>query len=162
MVLAQSLNPSDMAGPQPTGAYSSTKSGSAAAGSGSDRRRSVSTTIGPSSSAPAIAMTMRLKPRRGVNTKKTIARAGMFIVAEPCTIAMAPSMPAPRRWNADETGTMHAEHRFITGPIRAPLTVRLKALPDSKLRPLPDGKRNASANPATRNAKVIPTATSRR
>ena len=107
-------------------------------------------------------MTRRLAPIIGVKTKKTIARAGMFIVAEPCTIAMAPSMPPPRRRNADETGTMHAEHRFITGPTSAPFIVRLNALPDSNLAPLPGGKRKDSARPATRNAKVIPMATSRR
>ena len=57
---------------------------------------------------------------------------------------------------------MHAEHRFMTGPVAMPLMVRLKTPPDADQRPLPEENRNASVRPATRNAKVMPTVTSRR
>ena len=103
----------------------------------------------------------RLSPSNGVKTKKTIASAGMFIVAEPWTMAMAPSMPA-LRWNAADTGTTHAEHRFITGPAAMPLTVRPNTPPDWKPAPRAAVKRNDSASPATTKANAIPIATRRK
>ena len=108
------------------------------------------------------AMTSRLAPSTGVNTKNTIASAGMLRVADPCTMAIAPSIPPPLRLKADDTGTMQAEQRFMTGPAARPLTVRLNRLPDSKDLPEPDGNRNASVSPATTKAKVMPTVTRRR
>tara|TARA_B100001750_G_C15155473_1_gene421720 strand:+ start:145 stop:537 length:393 start_codon:yes stop_codon:yes gene_type:complete len=107
-------------------------------------------------------MTSRLVPKTGLNTKNTIARAGIFIVAELWTIDIAPAIPPPLLRKAEETGTIQAEHRFITGPAAIPLTVRLNRLPDSKFLPEPPGKINASVMPATTKAKVIPTATKRR
>ena len=123
--------------------------------------RSVRATRGPRIMAPITASISRLSPSRGVKTKKTIASAGMFIVAEPCTMAMAPSMPA-LRWNAAETGTTHAEQRFITGPAAIPLAVRLRIPPDWKPTPRAAVNRNDSASPATTNANVMPTATRRK
>ena len=49
---------------------------------------------------------------------------------EPWTMEMAPAIPPPLPRKAAETGTMHAEHRFITGPTARPLMVRLNRLPD--------------------------------
>ena len=122
-------------------------------------RRTLITTIGPIISAPTIAKIRRLNPRMGLNTKNTIASAGIFSVVEPWTIATAPSMLA-RRWKADETGTMQAEHRFIIPPAAAPWTVR-RNIP-AVGRPLPTDfeNRNASASPAVMKANVMPTVTS--
>ena len=120
------------------------------------------TTRGPISSAPMRAMMSRLNPSMGVKTKKTMARAGIFMVADPCTMAMAPSIPPPLFWKAAETGVMHAEHRFITGPRARPCAVRLNTPPLENPVPLPGGNKKASDRPATRKAKIIPMATSRR
>ena len=57
------------------------------------------------SNAPITASSRRLSPSIGVKTKNTIARAGIFIVAELWTSAIAPSRPA-RLWKADETGNV--------------------------------------------------------
>ena len=136
--------------------------GSKSNSSPSNGPRTVFTIRGPMSSAPTTASTTLLAPSRGVNTKNTMASAGMFMVAEPCTIAIAPSTPTPFLRNAEETGTIQAEHRFMTGPVRAPLRVRLNIPPDGTSGPLPGGNSILSASPATRKAKVMPTATRRR
>ena len=107
--------------------------------------RTVATTMGPMSSAPTTASSSLLIPRSGVKTKKTIARAGMFIVADPWTIAMAPARPA-LLWKAEETGTIHAEQRFMIGPAAAPLRVREKVPPDWNHLPAPAGNRKALRN----------------
>ena len=70
-------------------------------------------------------------PSKGVKIKNTMVSAGMFMVAAPCTIAIAPSIPPPLLRKADETGTIHAEQRFRTGPRAAPCTVRLNTPLDS-------------------------------
>ena len=101
-----------------------------------------------------------LTPIMGVNTSTAITKPGRLSVDEPCTIASPPSIPTPRLWNAADTGTMQAEHRFITGPRTMPLRDFLRLPPDRTPTPLPFGKRNASVSPATRNANTIPTATS--
>ena len=118
-------------------------------------------TRGPSANPPSNATVRRLMPRAGPNTKKVMASAGMFSVAEPCTTATAPPIPPPPRRYAVEMGTMHAEHRFSTGPIARPLAVRAIA-PLGGLGALEPGNRNVSARPATRKANTMPTATSPR
>jgi hypothetical protein len=77
------------------------------------------------------------------------------MVDDPCTNAIVPSMPAPLLFTEVDTGTMHAEHKFINGPSSAPLSVRPNSPPpDQGLEP--GGNKNDSTRDATRKAKVIP------
>ena len=80
-------------------------------------------------------------------------------VDDPCVMARVVSMPEPRRLNAEATGTMHAEHRFMAGPISSPLREPLIPAP-VRLQSPDFGKMNASVAPATRKAKIMPTVTS--
>ena len=54
--------------------------------------------------------------------------AGTLSVALPCTVAIAPATPAPRRHRDAATGAMHAEQSVITGPTASPLK---RAFPDA-------------------------------
>ena len=67
-----------------------------------------------------------------------------------------------RLWKADETGTMHAEHRFIIPPAAAPCTVRRNTPAVGKPLPTDFENKNASASPAVMKANVMPMVTSRR
>ena len=107
-------------------------------------------------------MTNRLTPSNGVKTMATITNEGMFRVADPCTMLMAPSIPTPVLRKVEDIGTMQAEHRFITGPMASPFRVRLNELFSVVVPVPPLGKRKASVRPATTKAKTIPTETRRR
>ena len=97
-------------------------------------------------------------PSSGANTRDAINRAGTLIVEDPCTRAIVPSIPAPRSLIEVETGTMHAEQRFITGPSNAPLRVRPNGPPpDQGLEP--GGNKNDLTRDARRKAKVMPIVT---
>ena len=112
--------------------------------------------------AAATPITNRLTPSNGVKTMATIIKEGMFSVADPCTMLMAPSIPTPVLRNVEDIGTMQAEHRFITGPMASPFRVRLNELFPVDVPVPPAGKRKASVRPATTKAKTIPTETRRR
>ena len=105
-------------------------SGSVAAGgvrsqtSGSGERPATRATNGPSRKAAVSPSSTRLAPSSGENTTAIISSDGTLRVAEPCTSARAPSIPSPRRRTALDTGTMHAEQRFTTGPRPSPLRMR--------------------------------------
>ena len=86
---------------------------------------------------------------------------GRLRVEDPCIIASVVSTPDPRLRNADATGTMHAEHRFMAGPTISPLSEPVTPPPESPC-PLHLGKMNDSVAPATRKANIMPTATRRR
>ena len=95
LVLAQSRMPSLSTAFQPAASSSSPSAmvtGTSAAAFCS--LRTVNTTRGPMVRAPNTANTTRLMPKSGVNTKNTMIKAGKFIVAEPCTMAIAPASPA--------------------------------------------------------------------
>ena len=127
------------------------------------RRAATIATRGPTANAATMLNSRRLNPNSGVNTKATIMSAGRFRVDDPWTIEIAPSMPAPLLRNDAAMGTMHAEHRFMTGPTARPFRVRLSPLPDRIVaRRLLSGKRNPSVRPATVKAKIMPAATRRR
>ena len=122
MDLAQATEASLMASPQVWGAGST----SAAAGMLSSRPRfspAIIATSGPISSPPITLTTMRLPPSIGVKTTSAIRMAGRFRVDEPWTMATVPPIPAPLPRKADVTGTMHAEQRFMTGPMPSPFNV---------------------------------------
>ena len=104
---------------------------------------------------------MRAPPIIGANTIAAMMRAGRFSVEEPCVIARVVSTPEPRLRNAEATGTMQAEHRFMAGPTSSPFSDPLIPVPEMP-QPLDLGNRKASVAPATRKAKVMPSATSRR
>ena len=158
MIRAQSRKPSRSASPHPT------PSGADASGITDskppfDTSRAIFATSGPISRAPAMLSAMRVAPINGANTIAAMMMAGRFSVEDPCVIASVVSTPAPRRRNADATGTMHAEHRVIAGPTISPFSEPRKPEPDSP-HPLDFGNRNASVAPATRNANAMPTDTS--
>ena len=105
-----------------------------------------------------ILITILLIPSSGANTRDAINNAGTLIVDDPCTRAIVPSIPAPLLLTEVDTGTMHAEHKFISGPRSAPLSVLPNnPPPDQGLEP--GGNKNDSTRDATRNAKVIPIVT---
>ena len=116
-------------------------------------------TKGPTRITAVIPRINLLIPRIGVNTSAAITRPGTLSVEEPCNIARAPSIPTPCLWNDDETGTIQAEHKFITGPTIKPFS-DLRILPPERIpTPLLRGNKNASDRPATVKAKSIPSAT---
>ena len=104
---------------------------------------------------------MREPPIRGANTMAAMMMAGRFSVDDPCVMASVVSTPEPRLRNAEATGTMHAEQRFIAGPTNSPFSDPLIPVAE-RPHPLDLGNRKASVAPATRKAKVMPSATSRR
>ena len=71
------------------------------------------------------------------------------------------STPAPRLLNADEIGTMQAEQRVMGVPTKRPRSAPLTP-PVENAGTIRLGKRKTSVAPATRKAKPIPTATSRK
>ena len=89
------------------------------------------------------------------------SRAGRFRVEDPWAMDMVASMLAPLPRKAAETGTMQAEHRVMAGPTIRPFRAPLNP-PAANSLPVKPGKMNASMAPATRKAKVMPAATSRR
>ena len=157
VILAHSLQPCSITSRHPL------MSGAAGAWGSSNRPPSscfrTFATSGPISRTPTRLTAMRVPPMRGANTIAAIIREGRLNVDEPCVMASVVSMPEPRLLNAEATGTMQAEQRFIAGPTSSPLREPRTPVPVSLQSP-DLGKTNASVAPATRKAKIMPTVTS--
>ena len=104
---------------------------------------------------------MRAPPISGANTMAAMIIAGRFNVEDPCVMARVVSTPEPLLRNAEATGTIHAEQRFMAGPMSSPFSDPLTPVAE-KPQPLDFGNRKASVVPATRKAKIIPNDTSLR
>lgn len=104
---------------------------------------------------------MRDPAKIGAKTVAAMTSAGKFSVDDPWAMPIVASTPAPRRLKADEIGTMQAEQSVMGVPTKrprsAPLTPRVENAGEIRL-----GKRKTSVAPATRKAKPMPTATSRK
>ena len=97
--------------------------------------------------------------RPGVKIVKVINIVSMLRFGELCVMPRTASGLAPRLPRALDTGTMHAEQRFMNGPMIAPLMEPLMPISVSGCRAV-FGNRNTSMIPATRNANIIPRDTS--